>query len=117
MISLKYDLAEPFSQNYAVVKIDGKYRVIDTLGRELKTDQFDLIIAFEGGLAAVMKDNKWGLINTSGKIVVPLIYEKTQSNNNGYYIGQSGNDEFYFYKDGKIKSKHRRGDLQTIETN
>lgn len=115
-IPLKYQLAESFDENYAVVKFGGNYRVIDTLGKELKTDQFDLIVGFEGGLAAVMKNNKWGFINTSGKTVVPLIYDKTQSYSSGYYIAQLRDEEYYFYKNGKLKEKHLRVDLQTVET-
>lgn len=70
--------------------IQGKYGVIDTLGKEIVPLIYDGISYFnDEGLARVKLNEKYGVIDKTGKVIVPIIYDlKTlpKYRNSKYYI-------------------------------
>ena len=45
--------------------------------------QWDEAGSFRGGFAAVCRDGKWGYINESGELAIPLVYDKAYDFNEG----------------------------------
>lgn len=79
--SFKYDWADGFKDAVAVVEITkeipntGRYwGLVDSTGQEIVRCQYDKIKDFRDGLAVVVKNDKYGVINTEGDIVIPIKY-------------------------------------------
>lgn len=54
-----------------------QYKFIDRSGKILKFAlPYDEVKPFSNGMAVVVKDGKYGAINLSGKLVIPLMYSK-----------------------------------------
>ena len=68
-----YDEASDFKDGMALVKRGGKYGYLRADGREI-APAYKEARPFAGG-AAPVKNGKWGVIDTSGKMVVPFQYD------------------------------------------
>jgi len=88
------------------------YSYIDKTGQVVIAGPFMEAQPFTGGLAAVMKNGKWGYIDKSGKEVVPCVYDwagdfkgalaPVEKNELVGYIDKSGKLVIEFlFKDGK----------------
>ncbi len=110
-------IVDEFTTNKALdegklnVEITYKWGFIDTTGKVVIQPQYDDVLPFSEGLAAVMnlkepKQPMWGYINTKGKMVIPQMYERVESFNDGIAcvrIMISGNEGYYGYIDKKNK--------------
>lgn len=79
-----------------VKKKDGTFskKVINSSGKAVFNNTYNIIHRFEEeGYAQVSKNNKWGFINTAGKVVIPLIYDQVSRFSEGLVSVK---------KDGKI---------------
>jgi hypothetical protein len=57
--------------------------------------EWDRAYLFSDGLARVLKDHKYGYINTKGEFIVPLFYESAEDFDQGVaVVGYSEDDEF-----------------------
>lgn len=92
------------------VAITYKWGFIDTTGKIVIQPQYDDVLPFSEGLAAVMnlkepKQPLWGYINKKGKMVIPQIYERAKSFTDGLgCVRIKSNDELingYINKKGK----------------
>lgn len=63
-----------FSNGYALVKIYGNYTFIDKQGEIAIVPEYDLVFPFYEGLAAVVKDEKVGFIDTEGNEVIKPMF-------------------------------------------
>ncbi len=102
----KYLYCEPFSEDgFAVVYSSAReeYRVLDRFCHEIPTEitGFELkdIInyypgQFNGGMLIVRNSNKWGAIDTSGRLIVQMKWESLLDFENKYGIGRM-NNQFY----------------------
>ena len=60
--------------------IDGKQMYINTAGETvLEVPQYESISTFYEGLAAVRADKKWGCIDKSGAVRLPIEYDSVSS--------------------------------------
>lgn len=69
--------------------------------RTVLKPSYHLILAFSGGLARVMKNNRWGFIDEEFKVAIPLEYDYVESvkgermrvvkNGKTYFINKEGN--------------------------
>lgn len=76
LIEIKYDKIYAFSNGYAIYDLGGTYGYLSENGTEITEAIFNGGKGFmEEGFAAVRKGDKWGLINTQGKIVIPIEYQ------------------------------------------
>lgn len=71
--SAKYDAVFPFSSGLAKVSVDGKFGYIDRKGKEICPAEYETAEDFQEGFAFVRKD-KWGVIDSTGKSVIPFRY-------------------------------------------
>jgi hypothetical protein len=80
LISIEnYSFIRPFEDDVAIVgRTTGgvtKYGLINKEGRVLIEPQYDWMEGFLEGLCAVYLNGKWGFVNRSGTLVIPLIYD------------------------------------------
>ncbi len=69
-----YDEASDFKEGMAVVKRDGEYGYLRLDGSEV-APVYSEARPFSGG-AAPVKNQKWGVIDQSGKVIVPFQYDE-----------------------------------------
>ena len=90
-----YDAGASFTGGLAPLSMSGKYGYMDKAGnftipmRYTDARQFDS----RYGLAEVANGSRWGVINTRGKAVIPLEYDKVDVMSDGYICVE---------KDGKM---------------
>jgi hypothetical protein len=76
VIPPKFDYAQGFSEDRAVVLMNDKHGIIDKTGFVL-TDPFDNSgWAFKDGLLEVESDGKWGFIDIHGEVVIPIQFHR-----------------------------------------
>lgn len=107
VVPAEYDLAYPTVNGLVIVIKDGKWGMINMLNDVIVKPQYNVIESLEGSLARVGKseeechiyfqDDRWhvknikyGLIDTTGEVVLPLEYERIELWDNGYYNVRSG---------------------------
>lgn len=63
IIPLKYDIANPFIENRAIISVNNKYAIIDQNGKELTQFKYDFIVDFQNGIAKIKRDDKWAIMD------------------------------------------------------
>lgn len=72
----KFDKAKAFSKNIAPVCIREKWGYTNLAGACIVQPQYDDAEPFsENGLAAVKKQQSWGFIDETGKLIIPIDYQ------------------------------------------
>lgn len=134
VIDAKYDKAEGFSEDLAVVAVESedeksdddssktdeetdtkktkkktyKYGYINKKGDLKIATVYEDAEAFSDGLAAVKKDGKWGYINSKGEIVIQAEYDTAYDFRDGYAkVGNNGKEK-YSYIYGVIDKKGKQ---------
>ena len=75
-IPRRFEVANPFSEELAAVRIDGRYGFIDTAGRFAIAPRFQAAGAFTQGYAEVRLDNASGIVDRAGRLVVPARFAR-----------------------------------------
>jgi hypothetical protein len=101
----QFDSGSSFSENLAVVEIDGENAVINTKGETVFKTQYKLYEYYSGGLITFedSKLKKSGFLDTKGNIIIPPIYDDV-------YMGfvddlalvKTGDNLAYINKSGEI---------------
>lgn len=111
VVSCKYSNIDDFKNGFAIVNDDDyKCGIIDSNGNEIvPCGTYDHIGDFENGLARVNKDEKYGLVDTTGRLIIPCIYDYvfTYISYDGELVISVEKDGEFFDldKDGKRKSE------------
>jgi hypothetical protein len=84
VIQPKYDFADAFSEGVAVVSLNGKFGLVNTLGEQLVPFKYEKILSASEDLVAVRLNGKWGFINLSGETAVMFKYDDVRSFSEGY---------------------------------
>lgn len=83
-----------FSEGLAILpkNVNGKLKFcyINPDGKEVIAPKYDRAQLFEFGLAAVMQNNKWGIINTKGEMILPFNYEYLEVLDGNYFLYKVG---------------------------
>lgn len=89
----QYKSVLPFKNGLAVVlTADNRQVFIDTQAREaLEFTQYDVVTPFSEGFSVVQKQGKKGVINKSGKQIIPLDYQAIAPFKNGTAVVQQNN--------------------------
>ena len=69
---------------------NGLWGFVDEKKNVLVQPQYSDAREFVYGLAAVQKNKKWGAVNTRGKIIIPIQYDRILANDFGYYEVTTG---------------------------
>lgn len=93
-ISADYDLILPPRENAYVVKSNGKYGIINNLGKEIVAPTYNLICPFNEGLACFQKDANamYGFMHTDGKYAIEPVYLAANSFEQGWAAVWDKND-------------------------
>ncbi len=70
-----YDLAYPFVEGMAAVRVDGKYGYLDQSGKEIVSPKYDFTWHFIGGYATVKLGGYYGFIDKTGREIIPPKYQ------------------------------------------
>lgn len=88
------------------------YFLIDSITGEYHVFlDYDDIASFHEGLAVVRKDWKFGCIDKSGSLVIPMIYDDMESFENGYSEVKKGTSRFLINKSGAVVCDVTKFDL------
>jgi hypothetical protein len=110
-------------------KENDRYGFINTQGKVSISAQYDYVLPFSEGLAAVSSRGKWGYINTKGILVIPMVFTQANSFTHGRASVQtslSGQWKAYFIdphgralynKTYKYASSYREGIASVQEEN
>lgn len=107
VVPAEYDLAYPSVNGLIIVIKEGKWGMINKLNDVIVEPQYNVIESLDGSFARVGKSEeechiyfqedrwninniKYGLIDTTGEVVLPLEYEHIVLWDNGYYYVMSG---------------------------
>ena len=87
-----------FANNRAMVKINGRWHLIDTSGKDLTEQTFDGAKApeSEGYIAVENSSGRWGFINNKGEIVIDYQYLDAYSFSDLVAAVQKYNDSWIF---------------------
>jgi tetratricopeptide (TPR) repeat protein len=92
-----------FKEGVFVIKKEGHYGLIDEKGNLLTSVAYDYIFSYwtSGGLAKVRKDGKFGVLNRSGKEVIPCIYSGLELRYDGVISVKKGEKWYNIDEKGK----------------
>ena len=96
-----YQEASPFRHGVAVVRMNGKWGVINQKGIEVIPPKYDKIHSFQNGFAKVQVTGLHGLVNLEGKLIVDPAYEYISHAGEGVYRVEQGDKVGYFDAEGK----------------
>lgn len=108
VVPAEYDLAYPSINGLIIVIKEGKWGMINMLNDVIVEPQYSIIDSLDGSLARVgkseedyhiyfredwwhIKNIKYGLIDTTGEVVLPIEYDSIELWDNGYYYVENGN--------------------------
>ena len=131
VIPFKYKNALNFQNGYAQVYLDKKIFYINKEGEKVlpfveKTKQKELLEKFDkydkytykDGVYYVIDNQKEGIVDTNGKIIVPIEYKLVYLEKNGYYKAENLDGEYAFYKkDGTLLYKTNAQFAQILDEN
>ncbi len=115
IISSKYDLAFDFENGIARVFIDGKTFFIDKTGTILFHHDYESITTFGSRSFAIIitKTGKYGIINSSGKLIVDTLFKRIHPFVNGLAVVE-GLNHLPYTNDTLEKVKYEVGVIDSI---
>lgn len=103
VIPITYERGFGFRGNKAVVLLNGKEGIIDRENKVLVDFKYDEIrYSMEGGFHSVSVKEKYGYINDSGILVIPLLYDEASEFYEGLAVVKKGNTNFIIDKQNQI---------------
>ncbi len=75
-IDKQYEVAKPFSEGLAVVRINGQYGYIDTTGKVVIPPIYEGAGPFQNGIAEVALHGKAGIISREGKMLLTPQFDR-----------------------------------------
>lgn len=108
----EYDLIGVFKDKVAPVKKNNLWGYIDEKGNEIIPVTCDMTYTFKNGMGRIMKKDEkgityYGLVNTFGRLVAPLIYEEIGDFSNGLASVKRNGKYGYIDADGAEVIKPR----------
>ena len=84
-------------------KSDGKYKIYDKDGKRVGSFECDDIdVITDDGIIAFKKNDKWGFVDTTGKVVVEAKFDNAKSFSNGLAAVCQGEKWGFADKDGTV---------------
>lgn len=102
----KFDVAHEFSDGLALVKQDKQQFFIDKTGKKvIDLSPYPQVQSFSNGLAKVGTswdcDNKYGFIDTTGKLVIPTQFTSAEDFSDGLALVEKDEKQFFIDTTGK----------------
>lgn len=87
-IPMVFEIAQPFRDGLAAVRMNGQFGYIDDQGKIIITPRFQDAGPFSGGYAEVRVDGASGIIDRTGRLVVPARFNRIIPFHNGTFIAE-----------------------------
>jgi len=88
VLPFRFEVAQPFSEELAAVRVDGKFGYIDRRGKLVIPPRFTAAAEFRNGFAEVRLSAASGVIDRVGRLVVPAKFERILPLANGAFVAQ-----------------------------
>ena len=115
LVRPRFERAYPFSEGIAFVRENGRCGYIDLNGQYLVEPIYESAdFFFENGFARVGQDEKQGVINSTGKLVLPVQYDELSSISYDHTITATKDGQSVIFRltaDGAEEVKSIAGDL------
>lgn len=92
-IPQRFEVAKPFSEGLAAVRIEGLYGFIDTTGKIVIEPRFQDAGFFTGEYAEIRLDNASGIIDRTGKLVVSPEFKRIIPFTGGTFVAEPLRDK------------------------
>jgi len=100
-IANRYDSIQYFSNNRAAIKLFGKWGFVDDQENIIVQPIYDVVTPFTPYQVSLVQDgSKWGLINTEGKILIAIEYDKIYPNEYGNWVAEKNGKKGLISADG-----------------
>lgn len=103
IVDFKYDkssIYSVFENGYAIVSLDGIYKVINKKGEEILSGDYEYINQY-GDSFLVMNDSKAGVLDNLGNFIIPMDY-KYINNYYSYFIATNNSSDYVYDLKGNI---------------
>ena len=108
LIQPKFESASIFSNcGISTVKINGKYRFLNKVGKFINKAEYDRWTYFWLSRTYAWKDNKVGLIDSIGNVLVPFIYDDIKFTKRVVSFKKEDKWALFDYYSGKRKSRFK----------
>ena len=87
-IPRRFEVAQPFSEGLAAVRIEGLFGFINQQGEIVIAPRFEAASSFSDGYAEVRIGNASGAIDRSGQLVVPVKFKRLLHFQDGTFIAE-----------------------------
>lgn len=87
-IPQRFEVAKPFSEGLAAVRVEGQYGFIDTTGTVVIKPRFQNAGFFAGEYAEIRLNNASGIVDRSGKLVVSPEFNRIAPFTGGTFIAE-----------------------------
>ena len=102
-IKPQYEDCRDFSNGYAAVKQNGLWGYINRLGNVVIPPHFQRAMDFNSdGLAIVMKDGKFGVINAKGTSLAGFMFDEIGAYSDGFALAKAGDVQYYLDNLGQV---------------
>jgi len=91
---------DPKAKEFYFIKANGEKLQTEVSGFKLMEVFGFGMKGFRDGMAPVKIDDKWGFLNTQGKLIVPATFDKVTQFNSGYASGQKDGKFYVIDKSG-----------------
>ena len=95
VLQIKYDSIEKiYGNDLYVVTVEKKQKVVNKQNEDVLTDGFDSIkqiLTTQENAVIYVKDNKYGVMNISGQVLIEAQYDKLEEAKTGIFIAQKDN--------------------------
>jgi hypothetical protein len=85
-IPMQFEIAQPFHDGLAGVRVNGLHGYIDPLGKVVIAPRFQAVGPFRGGYGEVRIKGASGIIDRTGRLVVPARFNRITPFHNGTFI-------------------------------
>ncbi len=104
----KYDEILGYKDGFFYVVRDGKYGLIDDVGKVvIEPKDYDSICYFRGRIATVRSGENYGVINRAGDLIVPVRYKEISVMDDGYIRASNEGDYFPIGRGTNVYFSHK----------
>jgi hypothetical protein len=96
------------------VQKDGLWGYVDLLNKVIVPSTYDEARSFDNESAIVSFNKRYGILNTKGAIVVPIIYDEIIKLNDKLYVTRLGDVSTLIYKDGTSLTSEKYTQIRAL---
>lgn len=95
ILAPKYETITPLSDSVSIIRSEGRFGVFNHYNRKIKPDSIDFVKPVTRIHNAILKNGKWGVINSFGRVILKLKFDSISSSGGFLYAYESGKVSLY----------------------